>query len=125
MRQDELFADLPTDEALKIERLINAMEVFREYDTAFPMSYAVAFLMVALKPGKGSSDYARDLGLAQAVTSRLMLEIGKKSRHGGEGLGLIDSLPDPNDLRARKNFLTPKGKTLYRKILAALGRTEA
>jgi DNA-binding MarR family transcriptional regulator len=97
------------------------MEIFREQDTAFPMSYAAAFLMVGLRPGETVSFYAAKLGLVQAVTSRLMLEIGQKSRHGGEGLGWIDSVPDPADLRARRVFLTPKGKDLWRRIQDVLG----
>jgi DNA-binding MarR family transcriptional regulator len=116
------FAELPEEDYLKLVRTINAIEVFREFDTAFPASYMVALLLVATKPGKGSSDYAKDLGVAQAVASRLMLEIGQKSRRGGEGLGLIDSISDPMDLRQRQVFLTPKGKQVIKKILRVLGR---
>lgn len=110
------------EDGISLKRLIRAMEVFREYDTAFPMSYGVAFLMVAARPGETVSFYAEQLGLVQAVTSRLMLEIGQKSRHvGREPLGWIDNVPDPEDLRARKVFLTPKGRQVLRKINYAMG----
>lgn len=116
------YAELPSDEALQVERLARVIDIFREFDTAFPSSYIAAFLLVALKPGKGGTDYARELGLAQAVTSRLLLEIGPKTRNGDEGLGLVDSSPDGKDLRIRRLFLTPKGKALLRRIMVAMGR---
>lgn len=116
------FAELPDDECIKVERLLRAIDVFREFDTAFPASYMAAFLLVALHPGKGSTDYARKLGSAQAVASRLMLEIGPKRRTGEPGLGLIGSEPDTKDLRIRRAFLTPKGKALLRKLMVAMGK---
>lgn len=116
------YAELPEGEALQVERLARVIDIFREFDTAFPASYIAAFLLVAVKPGYGSTDYARDLGLAQAVTSRLMLEIGQKRRTGEDGLGLIDSASDGKDLRVRRAFLTPKGKALLRRIMLAMGK---
>jgi DNA-binding MarR family transcriptional regulator len=112
------YTKLLLEDAEKVEALIRVIDIFREYDTAFPASYIAAFLLVAMNPGKGSSEYARDLGLAQAVTSRLMLEIGQKSRTGEEGLGLLDSSPDGQDLRVRRVFLTNKGRGLLRRVLA-------
>jgi DNA-binding MarR family transcriptional regulator len=114
------YTKLLLEDAEKVEALIRVIDIFREYDTTFPASYIAAFLLVAMKPGKGSSEYARDLGLAQAVTSRLMLEIGQKSRTGEEGLGLLDSSPDGQDLRVRRVFLTNKGRGLLRRVLAAM-----
>lgn len=114
------FAELPDDESLRMERLLRAIEIFREFDTAFPASYMAAFLYVALRPGKGPSEIGESLGVAQAAASRLVLEIGQKSRHGGEGLGLVDSVPDPADMRARKLFLTAKGRQLLRRLLLAM-----
>jgi DNA-binding MarR family transcriptional regulator len=118
---NDRFAKPAKDEIAASTRLLRAMEIFREQDTAFPMSYAVAFLMVGLRPGEPVSFYAKKMGLEQAVTSRLMLEIGQKSRHGGEGLDWVDSVPDRADLRVRMMFLTPKGKDLWRRIQDVLG----
>lgn len=120
MLHDTKFAGLSKDESLKTAKLLNFLNVFREeIDTAIPATYMAAFLLVALKPGKGASDYGRELGLAQAVTSRILLEIGKKSRTGKEGYGLVDSDQDPIDLRLRRNYLTPKGEALFKKIMVA------
>lgn len=115
------FAKLPAEDALKIERQARVIDLFREFNTAFPASYMAAFLLVAANPGKPTSEYAKMMGMAQAVGSRLMLEIGPKTRTGEEGLGLIDSAPDPKDLRVKRAYLTPKGKALLRRILLALG----
>lgn len=116
------FSELPDEEATKAERLLRAVEIFREFDTAFPASYMAAFLYVALQPGKGPTEVGEALGISQAPASRLILEIGQKSRHGGEGLGLVDSVPDPHDMRARKLFLTTKGRQLLKRLLFAMGR---
>lgn len=116
------FAELPDDTFERIELLARAMEVFREYGPNFPMSYALAFLLVALKPGRGVNEYAKEMGSLQPVASRALLEIGpKSSRHDREGYGWIDSEVDLNDRRYRKLFLTPKGKLLLKKIDRALG----
>jgi DNA-binding MarR family transcriptional regulator len=114
------FAELPDDESLRVERLLRAVEIFREFDTAFPASYMAAFMYVALQPGKGPSEIGESMGVAQAAASRLILEIGQKSRHGGEGLGLVDSAPDPADMRVKRLFLTTKGRQLLRRLLLAL-----
>jgi DNA-binding MarR family transcriptional regulator len=113
---------LPEEDVRKLEKLLRAVEVFRELETSLPLSYVAAFLNVAISPDKGVSEYARDLGVAQPVASRVLLEIGKKARYGGEGLGLIDQDFAPNDLRTKHAYLTPKGVKLVRKLTLALGR---
>lgn len=113
---------LPEEAVKKFERLTRAIEVFREFDAGFPTSYAVAFLYVAMEQGKGVSEYARDMGVVQPVASRVLLEIGAKSRSGGEGLGLIEQDFAPNSLRSKQLFLTAKGRQLARKLELALGR---
>ncbi len=121
--RNDMFETPNADDVTKLERLSRVIDIFRDIDGSISANYLQAFILVALKPGRGSTEYARDLGLAQAVVSRILLEIGKKSRMGGEGLGLVDSVHDPKDLRLKRNYLTPKGRELLRKILNAQGHT--
>lgn len=39
---------------------------------------------------------------------------------GKEGMGLIYFLPDPNDIRFKGSFLTPKGKALMEELAEIL-----
>lgn len=103
-----------------IERADRFMEAFAKIDHTMPSSYIRMFLKVATEPGKGITDYANDLGIYQAVSSRLLLEIGAKSRAGGPGLGLVEALPHPTDMRAKNYFLTESGYALLEEVLESL-----
>lgn len=114
--------DQPTDaDVRKLNRLFNAIQAARTLYPAMPSSYIAAFLAVASKPGLGVTEYAKDLGTIQPIMSRILLEIGRKSRLRKEGLGLVDVSPDPQDLRINRHFLTPKGRTLLASMLKAMG----
>jgi DNA-binding MarR family transcriptional regulator len=119
------FASPDDDGARRLSRLFAVLQVLREVSPTLPASYAQALLAVAMKPGHGSGTYAKDLGVIQPVASRTLLEIGKKTRGGGPGLGLVDSQQDPVDLRQQRYFLTPKGRKLIDKVLQIIERGEA
>jgi DNA-binding MarR family transcriptional regulator len=109
---------------LRISRVFDLFSAFREVAPSIPASYAQAFLAVAMKPGQPTGDYAHITGMRQPVVSRTLLEIGKKSRAGGMGLGLVDSVDDNQDLRVKRYFLTPKGHKLIKDILDVMARDE-
>jgi hypothetical protein len=68
-----------------LRRVRRIVELFRNIEPRIPSSYMDAFLSVALKPGGGPTDYARDLGTSQPLASRVLLEIGMlKSRNQGD-----------------------------------------
>ena len=54
-----------------------------------PLSYAVAFLTVALEEGKPVGRYARELQLNRYVMTGCMQSIGERRRNGKAGLGLV------------------------------------
>jgi DNA-binding MarR family transcriptional regulator len=91
-----------------------------QVEPRMPSSYMEAFLVVALKPGYGPTEYAKELGTIQPIASRILLEIGAQPRGGTEGLGLVDRRVSDESLRNQEYYLTPKGKELLRKIAAAL-----
>lgn len=98
------------------------LQAFRALEPTMPTAYAAAFLAVALKPGQGVSYYANQLGMLGPVASRILLEIGQKTRkEDQESLQLVDTVTHPDDLRAKMFFLTAKGERLLRTILGHLG----
>ena len=114
------YASPSDDDQRRLTRLIAIFQIMRDINPTLPVSYAQAFLAVALSPGQGPAHYAKALGVVQPVASRTLLEIGKKARTGGPGLGLVDSQQDPVDLRTLHYYLTPKGRSLFEHIMQIL-----
>jgi DNA-binding MarR family transcriptional regulator len=101
-------------------RAFRVVDAFREVEPRMPSSYMAAFLAVAMKPGYGPTEYAKDLGTIQPIMSRILLEIGEHPRAGSEGLGLVDRRVSSESLRNQEYYVTPKGRTLLRNIATAL-----
>lgn len=108
---------LSDDDAKALAKVNAIINVFREADHKIPASYIAAFLAVALEPGKGPTHYAKSLNTVQPIASRLLLEIGQKSRHKDEPLGLVDREVSPHSLREQEYFLTHKGKAMMNNLL--------
>ena len=114
--------DPPTgQEATTLDRLSMVIDAFRLVDPKMPSSYISAFLAVARKPGFGPSEYAKMIGTIQPIMSRVLLEIGPRSREGGAGYGLVDRVVHEESLRNQRYFLTPKGKQMIQQITKHLG----
>lgn len=103
-----------------LARLTRVMEIFHEYGAAFPASYVRAFLTIAEKPGRSISEYGDMLDTSQPVISRLLLQLGEKSRAGGKGLGWVQRVADPHDLRIKRLEITPRGQNVVQRIETAM-----
>jgi DNA-binding MarR family transcriptional regulator len=68
--------------------------------------------------GKSVQDYADLAGVSKSVMSRHILDLGDRTRYMEEGLGLMYSRPNPNELRKHEVWLTPTGKALARDVLS-------
>ncbi len=111
----------PSDERVT-QTLLWALKVFDSLNRTFPLSYAIAFLTVALDEGKPIGAYAHDLACDRFVMTRLIQAIGDKGRHGLPGLGLvvikrIDSPPAKTAV-----FLTDKGRGVAQQVFGILRR---
>jgi DNA-binding MarR family transcriptional regulator len=127
-KTDPRFAPPEDDAARQIRALIEITRLFRDLAPTLPVSYMQAFLEVALHPGGGSTDHMGALETIQPVMSRILLHLGSKERRqalGEGGYKLIESAPDPMDLRRDRYFLTPKGKALLAGLQKALDRTSS
>jgi len=115
--------DKPLDETLSCLMLVSeAVDVFRAVEPSIPSSYIAAFLAVAMDPGNGTVHYSKQLGMLQPVASRVLLEIGQKTRTGQPGLGLVAAEYDLHDLRLKRYYLTPKGHALIMRLEKAISR---
>ncbi len=119
------FAPPNEDTAGHLRAATEMLDAFRAVEPSIPSSYIAAFLAVAMDPGHGTAHYSKSLGMLQPVGSRVLLEIGQKTRTGGPGLGLVAAEYDKDDLRLKRYFLTAKGRGLLSKIDVAMSRRRA
>lgn len=110
-------------EAMKMERLLHAIQTFREIRPDMPASSMVGFLTVALKPGITPTETSKHVGPGWngSMTSRMLLELGAKKRSGGEGEKLIEQHQDLQDLRMKRYTLTAAGRRLLNKLVSRMG----
>lgn len=95
------------------------LEVLNEIDHQMPISYARAFIEVALYPGRGPSELGRALNVAQPIMSRTLHEIGDRPRTRDEKLGLVELVPGFPDARQKECYMTHAGlKAMYDLIRA-------
>jgi DNA-binding MarR family transcriptional regulator len=52
---------------------------------AEPLQHAYAFLLVALEEGRSVSDYAKRVGVTQAVMTRILFSLGSSSQGRAPG----------------------------------------
>lgn len=113
---------LSDDDKEHIERLLAALEPFRNLRPTMPLQYVVAYLLACLHEGEGVTELAERAGVGQSVMSRHLLDIGDRDRHMEEGFGLITQRADPMNLRKHQVILSPKGKGFANQIIRALTR---
>jgi DNA-binding MarR family transcriptional regulator len=106
----------------RIGNLLTALEPFRNLRGTMPMQYVIAFLLVALDEGQGTTEYARRAGVSASVMSRHLLDIGDRNRHMEEGFGLVTQRQDPLNLSKHQHMLTDKGRAIAQQILRALSK---
>ncbi len=100
--------------------LFLALKPFRDINPSMPLSYVTAALLVAIEEGKGVAEYARKINISPTVMTRNLLDIGERNRRREEGYGLVTQERDVFDLRKHNAKVTPKGKALLHKVMAAL-----
>lgn len=128
MTTDLRFAQPSDRDARRLKALMNIVRLFRDVSNVLPVSYMQAFLAVAMRPGLGVTDYCDDVETIAPIMSRILLHLGSKERgkeQGESGFQLIESAPDPANLRRKRTYLTPKGNLLLKSLYKELARLEA
>jgi DNA-binding MarR family transcriptional regulator len=105
-----------------IERVIRALEVFRDLDRGIPLSEILTFLLTASDPEgdttqQGLADAA---GATLSTVNRHLLHLGKWDRNKEPGLELIQQVTSPTNFSKKDRKLTPKGIRVLERFLATL-----
>jgi len=82
-----------------------------------PLQHAYAFLLVAFEEGRSVTEYAKRVGVTQAVMTRILFSLGSSSQGRAPGYGLVQQAIDPKDSRRTQTFLSAKGKVLKQEIV--------
>ncbi|WP_156648005.1 hypothetical protein [Methylobacterium sp. Leaf88] len=75
-------------------------------------------LEVAQRPGINMKQLGAAAGLAHASISRNLMALGERHRRDMPGLGLIETIDDPQEYRRKVAFLTRKGRTFVSELVS-------
>jgi DNA-binding MarR family transcriptional regulator len=106
------------EERAALSTLDSALRPFRELHTStspLPFSLLLTFLLIARNEGQTAVDLARAAGITQGALSRQLADLSDVNRHGGVGLGLVESRVEIHDRRYTRTVLTEKGRALVRR----------
>jgi hypothetical protein len=103
------------DDETTLRKLLATLQLFRDINDRIPLSTVIAFLLVAIAPGRSLGDYAKLGGFPYSVT-RLFQDLGDENRWKEPGLKLIESIRDGTVIRSR---LSPTGGALVDRICGA------
>jgi DNA-binding MarR family transcriptional regulator len=112
---------LTAKERLKLNELLQAVEIISEVDKDMPMMMVKALLLLMIEEGRGPNEIAGQMGVVPAVASRHISDLGEQNRRREAGHKLVEQKMDVNDRRYRRAWLTPKGYGVRARILRALG----
>lgn len=105
--------------------MLKLVEAFRELDEQLPPQTIAVLLNVALRPGQTMQELVEATGLGLSSISRNLMALGEWHRAGKPGLDLVETIDDPHERRRKIAFLTPKGRTVVRELLAIMNNGEA
>jgi DNA-binding MarR family transcriptional regulator len=99
--------------------LLRSVASIAEINPGMPIGQAMAFVQVALDPGRGPREYAEALRVPESTVSRWLLDLGQRDR-GVTSVKLLEWRMNPKNLRTKQYFLNGKGTSLINRCLAAL-----
>ena len=101
-------------------KAVNVVATLREAGELMPIQMAHAFLLIMARPGITMSQLAELAGISQSSCSRNVAALGKWHRLNKPGYGLVEAVEDPTERRRKAMFLTPKGRKVARRVVAAI-----
>lgn len=102
---------------MKLGDALGLVKNLREIDADMPMAQAYCLLLISQYEGLSLKELAQRADVGMASASRYVSQFGKTVRPGESGMNLVEAYEDPMERRKKIIKLTPKGKTLIRKIL--------
>jgi len=101
----------------KVEKIFATLRLVRPDMT---LQLAQQFILVALNEGTSLGELADKSGWVLATASRQLLDLGDRDRHGREGLKLVNSVRDRDNLKKNVYTLSPKGKQVINQLVGVL-----
>lgn len=108
--------DLNDDEKRAIKGFAEALDEFTERRANIPTHQIAILCRLLNDEGKSQRYYADKWQLPRSTISRAMLDLGRKTRSGDPGLGLIEERANMEDLREQEIYVSSVGKALLRKV---------
>ena len=115
-RESEMNKLTNDDENLlkKLEKIFATLRLVRP---DMSLQLAQQFILVALNEGTSLGGLAEKSGWVLATASRQLLDLGDRDRHGREGLKLVNSIRDKDNLKKNVYTLSPKGKQVINQLV--------
>jgi len=101
----------------KLHAIARVVAAFRVLNAELPMQQAAILLAVAMRPGIVAAELEDVMSLSQSSVSRGIHALSAVHPKGVPGLGLVESLTDPQDGRRACLYLTEKGLNFVRHLL--------
>lgn len=112
--------DFDDDDRRVVSGLVDVLQQFADMRANIPIHQVIMLLRLSLEEGKSQKHYSLKWDLPPSTVSRGMLDLGKRTRKGEEGLGLIDERVSAHSLREHEVFLSSKGRALITKLIKRL-----
>tara|TARA_R100000742_G_C4256296_1_gene74167 strand:- start:271 stop:618 length:348 start_codon:yes stop_codon:yes gene_type:complete len=112
---------LQKDEEMILEKIERIFATLRLVRPDMTLQLAQQFILVALNEGTSLGELAGKSGWVLATASRQLLDLGDRDRHGREGLKLVNSVRDKDNLKKNVYTLSPKGKQVINQLVGILG----
>lgn len=85
-----------------------------------PLQRLQAFLLIASRGDAGTNHATliHELELSRSQASKVVADLTELTSRKEPGPGLVESVPDPMNMRTRIVKLTPKGRQVYEQCLS-------
>lgn len=113
-------SEIDEEEKKLLKNFANVLGEFTARRPNIPVFHIVMLAWLAMDEGKSQKYYSNKWGVPPATVSRIMLDFGKRLRHGEPGMGLIDERISAHSLREHEVYLSDTGKALLRKVIKRL-----
>lgn len=117
---ETITGELSADERSLLSYIKRVLDVLQTIRVDFPMGAAGALVMVALNEGGTVAEYTKSSGAHAQSLHRQLLDLTDRNRFGRPGYGLIEPREAPEDRRARRYYLTAKGRELLDRLQSSI-----
>ena len=104
-----------------LDRMLQAVEAFRQFDPEMPAQTISVFLAIAYHGEISMARLKTLLGIAQSSVSRNVSMLSATTRHGKPGPNLLRSWENPDNRREKLVTLTVQGRRHAAILNAILG----